>query len=494
MNTLQNPPQNPLMQAIAAQRPVIYVVSWEEEQLAQLLGEVSHSLFGDSRPIWEWSAVHGFTSGPGSELELKDPVDALKYIVEQPDDALYLMKDLPAFFDSHPAVLRGIREAYDTFAVRPGKLVISHPQMYVPQAVKREIHLIELPLPDINQRLKHLLTLNRELDSTQQLPATWLSHIASAMKGLTLNESRDLLRKLLSNKADRLEQILTWVNEARAQVLMKENCLQLILDKIDIDRLGGLDKLKRWTVSRQQLFSKEARDKRIKAPSGILIMGVSGCGKSLAAKIIPTVWDLPLIRLDMNLIMSGGWGTPEVAWERSLKAVENAAPVVLWIDEMENSFGYMNDSITSGNMTIFSSFLTWMQEKPENVFVAATANKIEILPPEMIRKGRFDQLFFVDLPHKKARIEILRIHFQQQGIDPYQFDINRIAELTHEWTAAEIEQMVRSAQIDSFTAGRYLNFDDIVQNIYNIVPLSRTMSREINALRSWARDRATPAA
>ena len=135
-----------------------------------------------------------------------------------------------------------------------------------------------------------------------------------------------------------------------------------------------------------------------------------------------------------------------------------------------------------------------MQEKPENVFVAATANKIEILPPEMIRKGRFDQLFFVDLPDKKARIEILRIHFQKQGIDPYQFDLDRIAKLTHEWTAAEIEQMVRSAQIDAFTDKRELNFDDIVQSIYNIVPLSKTMSREINTLRSWARDRATSAA
>ena len=494
MNSLQNPPENPLVQAIAAQRPVIYVVTWEEEELAQLLGQVSQSLFADARPVWEWSAVHGFTSGPGKEQDLKDPVEALKFIIEQPDDALYLMKDLPAFFDSHPAVLRGVREAYDTFSARPGKLVLSHPQMNVPNSIKREIYLIELPLPNINQRLKHLLTLNRDLDPGRQLPATWLSHIATAMQGLTMNESRDLLRKVLSQKSDKLEPVLTMISEARAQVLMKEHCLKLILDKIDIDQLGGLNKLKRWTLSRQQLFSKEAREKRIKAPSGILIMGVSGCGKSLAAKVIPTVWDLPLIRLDMNLIMSGGWGTPETAWETSLRAVENAAPVVLWIDEMENSFGYMNDSITSGNMTIFSSFLTWMQEKPENVFVAATANKIEILPPEMIRKGRFDQLFFVDLPGKTARIEILRIHFQKQGIDPDMFDINRIAELTHEWTAAEIEQMVRSAQIDAFTGDREPNFDDIVQNIYNIVPLSKTMSRDINTLRSWARDRATPAA
>ena len=222
-------------------------------------------------------------------------------------------------------------------------------------------------------------------------------------------------------------------------------------------------------------------------------MGVSGCGKSLAAKIIPAAWGLPLIRLDMNLIMSGGWGTPEVAWERALRAIEHAAPVVLWIDELENSFGFLNDTITSGNMTIFSSFLTWMQEKPGNVFVAATANKIELLPPEMIRKGRFDQLFFVDLPDIKSRIEILQIHFMNQGINPDQLDIDRIAQLIHGWTAAEIAQLVKSAQIDAFTEKRDLTFDDLIHNIYNIVPLSKTMAHEINTQRGWARDRATPA-
>ncbi len=493
MTNINDMSENQIARAIAAKTPLIYVVSWEEERLARMLCEASFGHFGDKRPIWQWSAAYGFSDGPGKDLDLCDPIDALSFVVNTKEDAICLMKDLPAFFEDNPRLLRAVRDAYDTFAMRPGKIVFSHPYMVVPPTLSREVFLLELPLPTTRERLKYLLTLSKENNSSKRIPDTWLTHIATAMQGLTLNESRDLLRNIISRSPADMNEALTWIHQARAQVLMKENCLEVVNEYIDIEQLGGLAKLKRWTLSRQQLFSKEAKDVGIKAPSGILIMGVSGCGKSMAAKIIPSAWGLPLIRLDMNLIMSGGWGSPEVAWERALRAVENAAPVVLWIDELENSFGFLNNTITSGNMTIFSSFLTWMQEKPENVFVAATANKIEILPPEMIRKGRFDQLFFVDLPNKKDRIEILRIHFLNQGINPYQFDIDNIAKLMHEWTAAEIAQLVKSSQIDAFTQNRKLTYEDIIQNIYTIVPLSKTMAREINTLRSWARDRATPA-
>ena len=486
-------PENGVMRAIAAKKPLIFVISWEEERLADMLAKASQALFNDDRAVWQWSTTHGFSSGPGKDLDLRDPIAALSYVINAKEDAICLMKDLPALFEANPELLRAVRDAYDVFSVRPGKIVFSYPHMVVPPALSREIYLLELPLPNTRERLKYMLTLSKETECQARIPDTWLSHIASAMQGLSLNQTRDLLQEIISRSPNDMQQSLGWVHQARAQVLMKENCLQVVNERIDIEQLGGLSKLKSWTLNRQKLFSKEARDAGIQAPSGILIMGVSGCGKSLAAKIIPSAWGLPLIRLDMNLIMSGGWGTPEVAWERALRAIENAAPVVLWIDELENSFGFLNNTITSGNMTIFSSFLTWMQEKPENVFVAATANKIEILPPEMIRKGRFDQLFFVDLPDKKARIEILRIHFLNQGINPYQFDIDHIAKLMHEWTAAEIAQLVKSSQIDAFTHNRKLTYEDIIQNIYTIVPLSQTMAREINTLRSWARDRATPA-
>jgi len=486
-------PPKKLARTIAAGTPVIYVVTWEEERLEQMLSSASQILFGDDRPLWIWTAALGFTSGPGSDHELTDPVDALSFIANENTDAICLMKDLPAHFDGNPALIRAVRDVYDSFSKRPGSLVLSHPRSLAPPDLGKELYLLELPLPDMDELRALLDSLAGSVEETARPPEDWLERVAVAMQGLSSNEARDLFRQLVSESVLDVDEALHGINLAKAQLLMKENCLEVVTKTYDIDQIGGLDKLKHWIKARQVLFGKDAQDANIQAPSGILLMGVSGCGKSLAAKTIPSIWGLPLIRLDMNKIMSGGWGAPEVAWERAIRAAENAAPVVLWIDEIENSFGFMNDTATSGNMTIFSSFLTWMQEKPPNVFVAATANRIEILPPEMIRKGRFDQLFFVDLPEKPARMEILRIHIRSQGGDPEEFDLEHMAKIVDGWTAAEIEQMVRAARIDAFTDGREFTYDDIIHNIYRIVPLSKTMSEQLNALRIWSHNRATRA-
>jgi len=493
MGKPQTDPAEQVNRAIEAGLPVVYVATWEEERLGDMLSKASATLFGDDRPVWQWSAARGFSSGPGADHDLTDPVDALSFIVSENADAIYLMKDLPAHFDSNLALIRAVRDVYDSLSTRPGSMVLSNPEIVVPPGLGKELHLIDLPLPNADELLDLIQTLNNEFDETKRPSTDWVERVSVAMRGLTLNEARDLYRQLVSHLVLDVDEALDGINKAKAQLLMKENCLEVITKTYDINQIGGMEKLKKWVISRKDLFSKDAQRAHIKAPAGILMMGVSGCGKSLAAKTIPSVWGLPLIRLDMNKIMSGGWGAPEVAWERAIRAAENAAPVCLWIDEIENSFGFLNDAATSGNMTIFSSFLTWMQEKPDNVFVAATANRIEILPPEMIRKGRFDQLFFVDLPEAPARIDILRIHLKSQGVDPDEFDLEHMAKIVNGWTAAEIEQMVRAASIDAFTAGRDLSYDDIIHNIYRIVPLSKTMSEQLNALRIWSHNRATRA-
>jgi len=486
-------PDNEVARTIAAGFPVVYVLTWEEERLEQMLAAASHSLFGDDRPVWLWSTAGGFSNGPGRDLDLTDPVDALTFIAAEDTDVLCLMKDLPAQLDSNPALIRAVRDVYDVFSSRPGAVVLSHPGIVVPTTLSKELYLIELPLPDAPELLEKLRLLSEDYEQQNRPSDEWLEQISFAMHGLSSNEARDLFRRLVSESVLDSGIALSRVNQAKAQLLMKENCLEVIETAHDIGQIGGLEKFKKWVISRRVLFSKKAQEDNIQAPSGILLMGVSGCGKSLAAKTIPSVWGLPLIRLDMNKIMSGGWGSPEVAWERAIRAAENAAPVVLWIDEIENSFGFLHDSATSGNMTIFSSFLTWMQEKPPNVFVAATANRIEILPPEMIRKGRFDQLFFVDLPEKEARVAILRIHILNHGGEPEEYDLEHLAKIMKGWTAAEIAEMVKSARIEAFTDERDFNYDDIIRSIYRIVPLSKTMSEQLNALRIWSHNRATPA-
>lgn len=486
-------PSDKLTRIITSGTPLLYVATWEEERLEKMLSATSMALFGDERPIWKWSAALGFTSGPGQDRGILDPIEALAFIIHAETDAIYLMKDMPALFATNPALIRALRDAYDALSKRPGSVVLSHPSIDIPAGLGKEVYLLELALPDASELHGLLVALNQDYAEKDRVSDEWLERISYATQGLSSNETRDLFHQLMNEAVLDVEAALVAINQAKAQLLMKENCLEVITKKYDMDQIGGMDKLKKWVISRQKLFTKEALEANIQLPAGILMMGVSGCGKSLAAKTIPSVWGLPLIRLDMNKIMSGGWGAPEVAWERAIRAAENAAPVVLWIDEIENSFGFLHDTATSGNMTIFSSFLTWMQEKPANVFVAATANRIEILPPEMIRKGRFDQLFFVDLPETPARIDILRIHIRGQGGDPEEFDLDHLAKIVAGWTAAEIEQMVRAAKIDAFTAGREFNYDDIIHNIYRIVPLSKTMSEQLNALRIWSHNRATKA-
>jgi len=486
-------PSDRITRIISSGTPLLYVATWEEERLERMLFDASKVLFGDDRPLWQWTAALGFTSGPGRDRGLLDPVEALAFIIHAETEAICLMKDLPALFGTNPALIRALRDTYDALSSRPGSVVLSHPSIEIPAGLGKEVYLLELALPDAAELHGLLASLNQAHDENKRVSAEWLERISFATQGLSLNETRDLFQQLLHQEVLDVEAAISAINRAKAQLLMKENCLEVVTKTYDINKIGGLDKLKAWVISRQKLFTKEAQEANVQLPAGILMMGVSGCGKSLAAKTIPSVWGLPLIRLDMNKIMSGGWGAPEVAWERAIRAAENAAPVVLWIDEIENSFGFLHDTATSGNMTIFSSFLTWMQEKPANVFVAATANRIEILPPEMIRKGRFDQLFFVDLPEAPARIDILKIHIRGQGGDPAQFDLDHLAKIVAGWTAAEIEQMVKAAKIDAFTAGREFNYDDIIHNIYRIVPLSKTMSEQLNALRIWSHNRATKA-
>jgi len=220
-------------------------------------------------------------------------------------------------------------------------------------------------------------------------------------------------------------------------------------------------------------------------------MGVSGCGKSMAAKAIASAWNLPLVRLDMSLVLSGSFGTPEYAFARATRIAEEIAPLVLWVDELENAFGYdSNSSGSSGNVNIFSSFLTWLQEKSPRVFVAATANRIQQLPAELMRKGRFDQLFFLDLPNASERKEILQIHIRRHGGNPDDFNLNYVAASTEDWSGAEIEQAIQSARIDAYQEDRVFNQRDVIRNVINTVPLSRTMVEQIRDIKSWVFQRA----
>ena len=482
-----------LEQAISSEYRIIYLMTWEEERVEQTLKAISQSHYQDDRPIILWTAARGFYTSENILNEIRDPEEAVEHIASQQEDAIYLMKDLPAYLETNTVLPRMLRDLYSQLSKRNSFIVLSHPLMKIPEELKKEIFLIEFGLPDDQEIFDYLKQVTMDGKVEQTFSDDWISQCASAMRGLTLNEVRHLLLRLISGNKLVLEDALEEVYDEKAQVLLKESCLRVVPLRPASSHIGGLENLKEWVHARGKLFSKKAHDAGVPMPSGVLFMGVSGCGKSLAAKAISMAWGLQLVRLDMNLILSGVYGPPEFAFDRACRIAESVSPVVLWIDEIENAFGYDEGPSARGNINIFSSFLTWMQEKPASVFVAATANRIHRLPAEMIRKGRFDQLFFLDLPTEKEREEIFRIHIESNGGNPKNFDMSILAALTQGRSGAEIEQAVKAARVDAFAANRAFTQRDISRNSSQMVPLSETMHEQIKQLRDWSYNRATPA-
>ncbi|RTZ72654.1 MAG: hypothetical protein DSZ00_07410 [Gammaproteobacteria bacterium] len=476
-----------LGRGLKSRYPLFYFLGWEEKRMENLLAAVADSLFRGEGQLITWSAGEGFSDDGEAK---NDPLAALQRVALDAQPNLYLLKDLPLWFEGHPELVRQLRDLY--YRLRSGgpRLFISHPELRMPEVLKKELFLVELALPSAEDIRAHLHT---GLSGTAGWSDELLDHVAVAMKGLSLEEVEHLQQRLLTLSSLDASRALAEIQQEKSQLLAKESCLRFYPPQRSMDGIGGLDNLKEWVNLRRDLFTDAAFRSDIPLPSGVLFMGVSGCGKSLAAKAIAAAWELPLVRLDMSLVMSGSFGAPEYAFEHATRIAEEVAPVVLWIDELENAFGYDERVSGAGNVNIFSSFLTWMQEKPPEVFLAATANRIQALPAELMRKGRFDQLFFLDLPNKQERAEIFRIHIGLQGQDPEAFDLGYLAAATKGWSGAEIEAAVKSARMEAWQEGRDFNEQDVIRQTVNMVPLSRTMEEQIQAIRDWSFQRAVPA-
>jgi SpoVK/Ycf46/Vps4 family AAA+-type ATPase len=472
--------------------PIFYLQGAEEGRMAALLAELAGSHYGNDRTLVRWSAVRGFHDDSGPLEPITDPVEALRHVAADGRPAFYLMQDLPALLPGEPRLARALRDLYQQLAGRDSYLFLSYADFVLPEELKQQVFLVTLGIPSEPEILAHIDLLAAANGVAARLDQEWRYRCAAAMRGMSLDEIGHLMLRLIREDRLALDAALPEIIEEKSYALLKEGCLQFVAGTVGLDQVGGLDNLKEWVASRKTLFTRAAFESGIPLPGGILFTGVSGCGKSMAAKVVAGAWNLPLVRLDMNLVLSGAYGAPEYAFDHALRVAEAIAPLVLWIDEMENSFGYDLQG-SGGNNNIFASFLTWMQEKPAAVFVVATANRIEKLPAEMIRKGRFDQLFFLDLPAEDERKAILRIHIKAYGADPDSFNLNLLAAVTKNWSGAEIEQVIKAARIRGYQDGRMFTEQDVVWNTARMVPLSRTMEEQIKQLRLWSVNRATPA-
>lgn len=476
-----------IVSGLVSAYPVIAVISPEEDRIERLLQRVGAAAKPNALPLFTWNCLDGFLQGQG----ISDPLEALQWVVKQGPQALYLFKDLNAMLDGNRFLLRRLRDTASALRNTGKYLFLLGPALQIPDELKPFTYVVNAIFPDeaeVQTAVSGVFSaLRRPLDAVN------LGRIVTSLRGMSLTEVEHVLRRLLARHTQLTEDFYLELLAEKEQVMRKEGILEFVPPDQGIESLGGLDQLKVWVKQRAKLFAPEARAQGLPRPRGVLLMGMSGCGKSLAVKVIAHEWQLPLFRLDMNLVFAGVHGSPEWVFHRALEAVEAVAPAVLWIDEIEMGVAGYQEGETGSLTRIFSTFLTWMQEHRADVFVAATANRINLLPAEIIRKGRFDQVFFVELPNEEERKEILTIHMRRQGLNPQNYDLVLLASATRGWNGAEIEQAVISARVACFAEGRPVEEQDLLKSMGQIVPLSTTMAEQIKAIRSWARTRALPA-
>ncbi len=487
-----------LRELIQGGRPLIYIYSSEESRIQRLIGEAARMLFPKPVPVFSWASTGGLVHPDGTSASAisLDAHGILEYIAEHKGPALFQLKDFHEFMRTDASIRRRLRDLYATCMDTGRFVVITSPIREIPEELSRQIAFIELLPPALDEMLDFMRSESSRLASQGAVvdgSEASLYAMSRALQGLTFDEAGHALRRAvaLSGRLDSAS--LPNLLEEKKLIVNKTGLIQYIADGTQIDHVGGLEYLKTWLTERKKLFlERESLTAEI-VPKGLLIMGVSGCGKSLSVKAIASCFGLPLYRIDMIEVFSGRHGNPDATFVQACRSVESVAPAVVWFDEIEMGLrGQSGDSGTNLGR-IFAFFLTWMQEKARGLFVAATANRIDLLPAEMIRKGRFDEVFFVDLPTEEERTEIFRIHLQRRGIDPEPLQIPRLRRISLGWTGAEIEQCVVSAITTVRLQDRELTFEDLHLAAQNVVPLSKTMREQVEHIRSWAYDRAVRA-
>jgi SpoVK/Ycf46/Vps4 family AAA+-type ATPase len=487
---------------IRARYTLLYVVTWEEDRARELLAQVAGK---QQKALFEWSITDGLRrimgtreSSPEPSKRQRDPLATLNEILQADVSAIYILKDFHNYLGA-PEIVRQLRDLHSALRATHKTVVIVSPTLKIPPELDKAVTIVDLPLPTY-QDLRALFDSTISGSKTSRrfrvnLASADLDALIKAAQGLTLAEAENAFAKAIVRDQTLDADDIVAVIEEKKQIIRKSGLLEYYEVSENMENVGGMDLLKDWLRKRVRAFGEDARAYGLPSPRGLLLLGVQGCGKSLMAKSIASAWRLPLLRMDMSRIFQGYIGSSEDNMRRAMQMTESLAPVVLWVDEIEKAFsGVEGSSTTDGGTTarVVGQFLTWMQEKRGAVFIVATANAIHGLPPELLRKGRLDEIFFVDLPRGRERAEIFSIHLKKLRRTPENFDLHALVRASRGFSGAEIEQAIISGLHDSFFDNREVETQDILNAIAQTVPLSRTIREKMNELRAWAADRARP--
>ena len=479
---------------IKAKYPIVYVVSWEEQRVEQELNAVADRI---GRKLYTWTLTQGLRPqlpGEKKESSLAGELEVLALAAEAGEFNIFLLKDYHHYLKDH-RVVRLLKDLAGRFRERKQTIIIVAPSQVTSGDLEKEITYIDFPLPGIEEISKVLDEAAEGVRGQEKVDPTLTADEREALvknaQGLTLTEIESVFaRSLVEHKKFDRHVIL----KEKQQIIRKSGLLEYYPPINKMSDVGGMECVKEWLEKRAQSFSEKARAFGLPAPKGLLLLGVPGCGKSLIAKAIAAQWSLPMLKLDVGRIFGSLVGQSEENIRRAIAIAESVAPCVLWADELEKGFAGVGSSNDSGTTSrVFATFLTWMQEKTSDVFLIATANDISALPPEMLRKGRFDEIFFVDLPEADEREAIFKIHLEKRGRPSKKFKLKPLVEASEGFNGAEIEQIIVSALFTAYDQGRELQQKDLLEETKAVSPLSVTMAEDISALRDWATTRARPA-
>ncbi len=487
---------------IRARYPLIYVVSSEEARVQELVSQIAQRR---QKMLIEWSATTGLVPA-GTSLQspkhrsspTRDPLKALDEVIDHVEPALFLFKDFhPYLARAEHVVVRRLKEIALHLKDSYKSIVLVSPVLEIPMELEKEVTVLTLPLPgaeELGVLLDRILEEVREHPGVQvDVDLAGRDRLLQAALGLTLSEAENVFARMLVLRQQISAADVAEIASQKEQIIRKNGLLEYCAPDEDFSRVGGLEQLKEWLGKRSVALGAEARAFGLPAPKGILLLGVQGCGKSLCAKAVASLWQLPLLRFDMGRMFGSYVGSSEENVRRAIAVAESVAPAILWVDEIDKAFaGAQGSGATDSGTTarVFGTFLTWLSEKQAPVFVVATANDIAHLPPELLRKGRFDEIFFVDLPSAADRESVLRIHLARRGRDPEHFDLPALVAASEAFSGAEIEEAVISALYDAFSEKVELETRHVLGALRETVPLSRTMEEQITRLRQWASGRA----
>lgn len=482
---------------VLSRYPIIAVETYEEERIEEILKRIAAKL---GIALFMWTLTRGLERvGAGNPIyDSQHPLKALGNLAAIPNEGIYLFKDLHRYL-GEADVVRKLQDLARPFARDRRALVLAAPQITLPPELEKITAFFRLDLPtehELKILAKNVVkNLSQHHKITVALSSDEFDRLVEGMKGLTLVEAeRALTRAVIEDLALTLKD-LDIILETKRALLEKDGVLEYLPAEEGMGEIGGLENLKRWLAKRKKAFTPEAKRFGIPAPRGIILLGVQGCGKSMAAKAVAREWELPLLTMEPGRLYDKYVGESDKNLEKALKTAERMAPCVLMIDEIEKGFAYVGSSEADAGLSkrIFGRLLGWLQERKASVFVVATSNQIEALPPELIRKGRFDEIFFIDLPRHDERKEIFRAHLKKRKRDPAAFDLEALAHASEGFSGAEIEQAVVSALYTAFAHGDDLHTPLVLDEMKATRPLSVTRHEEVAALRAWAQDRTVPA-